>query len=128
MVIVEKNELFSVMREFNPWWETGAVPDSLPWKRSAFAELRDWIIDPPSRRAVLVTGARRVGKTTLLRQLIQKLLADGVSPRNILYLTLDHPLLKLSGIGNLLQIWRELQPNIQGMEFLFIDEVQNLTG
>ena len=100
------------------------MPDVPSWRRTAFAELRAWLSNPPARRAVLLSGARQIGKTTLLLQTIQALLADGVKPEKILYATLDHPLLKLVGIEGLLKTWREIQPKSEGTEYLLIDEIQ----
>ncbi len=123
-MIATPQELFSVLRQYNPWWDKGVVQDTPPWRRAAFAELRTWLRSPPAPRAVLLTGARQVGKTTLLLQAIESLLDDGVRPENILYATFDHPLLKLIGLEGLLKTWRELQPPTVGPEFLLLDEIQ----
>jgi len=123
-MIATQQEIFSVLRQFNPWWERPAVPDLPSWKRLAFGELHAWIAKPPARRAVLLSGARQVGKTTLLLQTIAALLNEGVNPGQIVYATLDHPLLKLVGIEGLIRTWREVQPKPAGMEYLFIDEIQ----
>lgn len=80
--------------------------------------------EPPAHRALLLTGARQVGKTTLLLQTVQALLDRGVAPSKILYATFDHPLLKLVGLDGLLNLWRELEPEGEGIEYLFLDEVQ----
>jgi predicted AAA+ superfamily ATPase len=80
--------------------------------------------EPPTHRALLLTGARQIGKTTLLLQTIQSLLAKGVSASNILYATFDHPLVKLIGLDGLLNLWRELEPEHEGVEYLFLDEIQ----
>lgn len=55
--------------------------------------------NPPAQRAVLLSGARQIGKTTLLLQTIESLLLGGVPPGQILYATFDHPLLKLAGFS-----------------------------
>lgn len=123
-MIASQQEIFSVLRQFNPWWERGTVADLPAWKRLAFAELHTWVTKPPARRAVLLSGARQIGKTTLFLQTIESLLAEGVKPEKILYATLDHPLLKLVGIEGLLKTWREVQPKAAGTEYLFIDEIQ----
>ncbi len=73
---------------------------------------------------MLLSGARQVGKTTLFLQAIDDLLAQGVSPNNILYITFDHPLLKLLGLDGLVQLWREPEPALDGPEYLFLDEIQ----
>lgn len=123
-MIATPQELFSVLRQYNPWWDKGSVPDIPPWRRAAFAELKSWLSTPPAPRAVLLTGARQVGKTTLLLQAVAELLNDGVRPENILYATFDHPLLKLIGLDALLKLWRELQAPTAGPEFLLLDEIQ----
>jgi predicted AAA+ superfamily ATPase len=73
---------------------------------------------------VLVSGARQIGKTTLLLQSIADLLGEGVPAANILYATFDHPLLKLAGIDAVLDAWRSREPRAAGPEYLFLDEAQ----
>ena len=116
-------ELIAVMRQFNPWWTGGRIQDLPPWRRAAFREIAAWISDPPAGRALLLTGARQVGKTTLFLQAIEDLLGKGVEPTNILYVTFDHPLLKLLGLDGLVQLWRELEPSRESPEYLFLDEI-----
>lgn len=72
----------------------------------------------------MLTGARQVGKTTLLLQAVDELLKNGVKPANILYATFDHPILKLAGIDAVLEAWREREPRAEGPEYLLIDEAQ----
>ena len=94
------------------------------WKRAAFHELLAWTYNPPVPRAILLSGARQVGKTTLLLQVIQSLLEKGIAPCNILYTTFDHPLIKLAGIDTVLKAWRERETKSAGEEYLFLDEAQ----
>ncbi len=82
--------------------------------------------DPPAGRALLLTGARQVGKTTLFLQAVERLLAAGVHPTNIIYATFDHPLFKLVGLEALLEIWREFEPPKEEVRYLFLDEIQVL--
>ena len=72
----------------------------------------------------MLSGARQVGKTTLILQAIQQLLQEGVPPANILYATFDHPMLKLAGIDEVIAAWREMEPRTEGSEYLFLDEAQ----
>lgn len=123
-MIGSKSDLFSVLRQFNPWWTGGRFPDLPSWRRAAFREISAWAQNPPGGRALLLSGARQVGKTTLFLQSIDELLNRGVAPSNILYATFDHPLLKLAGLDGLLQLWREVTPAADGMEYLFLDEIQ----
>ena len=123
-VIASKAELFAVLRQYNPWWSGGRFPDLPTWRRAAFREISAWAENPPAGRALLLSGARQVGKTTLYLQAIDELLNRGVAPTNILYATFDHPLLKLIGLDALLKLWREFEPVREGPEFLFLDEIQ----
>ncbi|MDR2892514.1 MAG: ATP-binding protein [Deltaproteobacteria bacterium] len=121
---ISRDELVAVLSQFNPWWRGEPIADVSPWHRTVFAELFEWVENPPAPRAVLLSGARQVGKTTLLLQAVQKLLDQGVPPSNILYATFDHPLLKLAGIDAVLEAWREREPAANGQEYLFLDEAQ----
>ena len=59
-----------------------------------------------------------------LLQVIDELLSRGVKPEKILYVTFDHPLLKLLGLDGLLDLWHEREPEGEGTEYLFLDEIQ----
>jgi predicted AAA+ superfamily ATPase len=121
---VSKEELIAVLAQFNPWWRSEPIADLPDWQRAASRELNRWINNPPVHRAILLSGARQVGKTTLLQQQIDALLKQSVSAANILYATFDHPVLKLAGIEAVLEAWREREPRVDGPEYLFLDEAQ----
>lgn len=121
---VSKDELIAVLSQFNPWWRGDGLADLPDWRRAAFDELHTWMVAPPVHRAVLLSGARQVGKTTLLLQSVDALLAIGTPAANILYVTFDHPLLKLAGIDAVIEAWRAREPRAEGVEYLFLDEAQ----
>lgn len=123
-MIVSKSELTAVLSQYNPWWAGETFSDLPAWRRAAFREIVQWLHDPPGKRALLLSGARQVGKTTLFLQAIQHLLEQGIPGNNILYVTFDHPLLKLIGLDGLLRLWREIEPERDGPEYLFLDEIQ----
>lgn len=121
---VSKEELITILAQFNPWWRGEPVSDLPEWKRAAFRELDSWMTTPPAPRAVLLSGARQIGKTTLILQTVDALLKSGVPAANILYATFDHPLLKLAGIDAVIDAWRAREPKVDGPEYLFLDEAQ----
>jgi predicted AAA+ superfamily ATPase len=123
-MIASTPELFAILRQYNPWWVGGRFPDLPLWRRVVFREIAAWMENPPGGRALLLSGARQVGKTTLYLQAIDELLDQGVPPSNILYATFDHPLLKPVGLDHLLRLWREFEPVREGPEYLFLDEIQ----
>lgn len=121
---VSKEELVAVLAQFNPWWRSEAIADLPKWRRAAFRELHAWMTAPPAPRAVMLSGARQIGKTTLLLQAADALLGAGVPAANILYATFDHPILKLAGIDAVTDAWREREPRAEGPEYLLLDEAQ----
>lgn len=121
---IPKEDLIAILVQFNPWWKNERLTTLSPWKRAPFKELFTWTVNPPVPRAIMVSGPRQVGKTTLVLQVIEELINQGVPPGNILYTTFDHPLIKLAGVDAVLRTWRERETKRAGTEFLFLDEAQ----
>lgn len=119
----EKQEVLNVLHGFNPWWSGKAcvVPD---FRRIAFEACRTYLEDTSLRRAVLLSGPRRVGKTTVLQQIADSLVRSGRDPRSILYLSLDHPLIKLLSIRKILSLYTEAVHPQSREAFLLFDEIQ----
>jgi hypothetical protein len=126
---IPKTELFGILQEFNPWWAGQPIGDLPSWERSAAAQVWRWVEDTGSRRMLLLTGARQVGKTTIFRQVIRRLLKQGFPAPNIVYATFDHPILKLSGIERTIGAWEELYPASPDQpRMFFLDEIQFIEG
>jgi uncharacterized protein len=123
-MVVTQDEIYKVLNQFNPWWRGLPVGDLPNWQRAAYKALWAWVSAPPTRRAVLLSGARQIGKTTLMLQAVDALLKKGTAPSNIIYATFDHPILKLAGIDAVLDAWRERVAAAPGQSFLFLDEAQ----
>lgn len=125
MAIVTTENILKLLYSYNPWWrETGMPKEHVrPMKRFAFFEAWRMLNYKDIRRFVLLSGARRVGKTTLLYQMIEKLLDEGVPCKNILYVTFDHPLLKFATMDALMEMYKN---NVSGVGpyYLFFDEIQ----
>ena len=125
MAITTKESILKVLSAYNPWWKTGAVNPKLSktYKRFAFYEAMKWLDEPDIRRIVVLTGTRRVGKTTIQYQMIERLLQRGVSPQKIVFISMDHPMLKLSDFNDILECYHE---NVYADQdcYYFFDEVQ----
>jgi len=121
--LIEHQELVSVLQGFNPWWAGRALPVPT-FRRLAFEACRTYLTNPTLKRAVLLSGPRRVGKTTVLYQLAEDLLASGVEARSILYLSLDHPVLKLLGLRDILDLYHQHIHAEDRPAVLLLDEVQ----
>jgi predicted AAA+ superfamily ATPase len=121
------DELHAEVRGQNPWWESSRVPGGLlkPFHRSAFYEALRFVDNGSSDRAVMILGARRVGKTKILYQLINHLLGKKIDPRRILFLSLDNPLFQFPNLRQLLeQAARCAGISTTDFQFIFIDEIQ----
>ncbi len=121
---IEREELVAILAKFNPWWRGDQIPDLPIWKRASFGELYKWVKNPPAARATFLSGARQIGKTTLIMQAIDNLIKDGVPVSNIFYATFDHPLLKLAGVDDAIEAWRQREVKQEGIEYIFLDEAQ----
>ena len=125
MAIISKENILKVLTAFNPWWKTGAVNPKMSktYKRFAFHEAMKRLDQADIRRTVVLTGTRRVGKTTIQYQMMEALLERGVAPQKIVFISMDHPMLKLSGVDEVLECYHE---NIYAEQdvYYFFDEIQ----
>jgi predicted AAA+ superfamily ATPase len=116
-------EIVAVLHGFNPWWAGRPTP-SYAFRRLAFEACRRHLANTELRRAVLLSGPRRVGKTTILQQLAADAITNGREPRSVLYLSLDHPLLKLVTLRAILALYAEHVHREGAAALLLLDEVQ----
>jgi len=119
----DQNEVLRVLQGFNPWWQGRSlrVP---PFKRLAYFAARRHLDDPSLHRAILLSGPRRVGKTTILSQVAADLVGEGTEPASVLYLSLDHPLLKLVRLERILRTYHENVYPEGKPATLLLDEIQ----
>lgn len=125
MAIVSDEQVIKVLRQYNPWWRTPSAikEESKPQKRLAYYQALKMMRHKSIRRFVILSGVRRVGKTTIMYQIIENLLDEGVNPKNIFYVTFDNPILKLVNVESVLAIYESLYP-IEGTRYIFFDEIQ----
>lgn len=75
----------------------------------------------------VLTGVRRCGKSSLMLTIVDELIAKGVSAENIIYLDLDRrEYRKVTDDDQLERLIEEKSKGIEGIKYLFIDEVQNV--
>lgn len=117
------NEVRRVLQGFNPWW-AGRKSTSPEFRRLAFGVCRRLLEDESLRRAVLLSGPRRVGKTTILLQIADWLVKKGRDPLGIFYISLDHPLLKLLPLTDILRLYHDAVYPEGKPVILLMDEVQ----
>jgi predicted AAA+ superfamily ATPase len=81
------------LRQENPWWATGGVDeDYLQMQKRLYFELFYPLVEDISiKRAVILMGPRRVGKTVLLYHTIDALIKHGINPHQIAYISIENP-------------------------------------
>ena len=124
-MITSNENILKLLSATNPWWKTGTVTKDFakPSKRFAYHEAMKILEHPDIRRTVILTGARRIGKTTIMYQMIDALLKNGVEPTRIVYISFDHPLLKLAQFNDILETYHQnIYPNDD--MYYFFDEIQ----
>jgi len=129
MAITTKEQILKVLKGFNPWWTTGSVHPGLlkEYRRFAYYEAMRRLDQIDIRRTVVLTGTRRVGKTTIEYQMIDTLLKRGIEPSRIVFISMDHPMLKLSNLNDILECYHENVWPSQDV-FYFFDEIQYASG
>ena len=125
MAVATKEQILKVLKAFNPWWITGVVhPDfTKTYRRFAYYEAMKRLEQTDLRRTVVLSGTRRVGKTTIQYQMIDTLLKKGIPPQSIIFISMDHPMLKLSGLNDILECYHaNIWPGKNC--YYFFDEIQ----
>lgn len=127
MAIVSDERVLTQLRRYNQWW-SGSHKPAPTFHRVAFRRCYDLLTREDWDRAVLLSGPRRVGKSTILHQVAHRLIRDGHDPRSVLYATLDDNILKLAGIEGAIRAFQENVWPSGKPAFLLLDEVHYAHG
>lgn len=124
---VSNQQIAEHLKRLNPWWQSRRVDEATAALRPrAYLEpVRQLMLDTGLRRAVVLLGPRRVGKTILIRHLIARLLESGVAGQRIGYVEMDHPLLHGQSLEALVRQIEAVAPAGEGTRYLFFDEIQS---
>jgi uncharacterized protein len=119
-------ENFTALMKYN-FWE-GNVPELGYYRKDYTDKIFDYT---GSKLVKVLVGQRRTGKSYILRQIAHRLIEGGVNPRNIFYINKEFTdfdfIIDYKELEVLLKLYREkLKP--EGKVWLFIDEVQNISG
>lgn len=124
MKAISNIDIASRIKRDNPWWSNADYrpPEgSLP-NRTYFAPFAGIALDERIKRAVVLLGPRRVGKTVMIKQLVSKALEDGWDANRILYASIDTPVYS----GTSLEQFLSLLPSTDGRALVIFDEIQYL--
>jgi uncharacterized protein len=119
-------EFFKVLEKYN-FWDGKSIQTG--FSRSFYLDkIRNFM---GNRLVKVLMGQRRAGKSYILRQIIDQLILSGTNPKNIFYLNKEQfEFDKIAGSNELIELisFYRKTLKIEGKVFLFLDEVQEITG
>ena len=128
--LLEK-QVIGRLRLDNPWWtEKEIAPFYAQMHPRLYLDIfYPLVAESDLRRAIILMGPRRVGKTVMIFHAIQRLLANGVSPQNIIYISVETPIynqILLEQLFNLAKRALGKSENSTEQFYVFFDEIQYL--
>lgn len=130
MFEIAKEDIISRLQFDNPWWVAGKkgkiIYEDTP-RRKYFETFSQNILDTSVRRAIVLMGPRRVGKTVMVYHSIRMLLDSDISAEHILYISLETPIYTGLTLERILSYFQELFDHGRSSKlFVFFDEIQYL--
>ena len=109
-----------VLKEYNPWWYEPYTSDTI--RRSKYLDRLMDNID--NKNIIVITGLRRVGKTTIIKQMITELLRNKTPSKNIFYVSVDNFELRTHSIREIIDGYREINKiPMDEKSYIFLDEI-----
>lgn len=110
----------------NLWWTQPAIklPEAAYPRRIYFSAFCALAMNFDIRRASVLLGPRRVGKTVMIRQTIAEALATGFKNTNILYASIDAPIYAGFPLERFMQFFENF--SIEEKYIVIFDEIQYL--
>ncbi len=91
---ISKKQVLDRIRFENPWWVEGKIEEdyqAMP-RRLYFELFKPLVYERDIRRAVVLMGPRRVGKTVMLYHMVQDMIDKGIDPMKIIFITIENPI------------------------------------
>lgn len=126
------SEVVGILRDLNPWWETGKLRTPAPRYHRRGVEGIIQRLKKKTGLIEVIRGPRQVGKTTAIEQAIESLLALSTDKHDILFIRFDQEVLRESP-GGLRAILSWYQKSIRRRPFetgkpsyILLDEIHKL--
>jgi len=121
---MQRDEILRILVDWNYW---GNYKDE-SIERKEYIKNIDHLLK--TKEILVIKGARRAGKSTLILQFIKKLMENGMDEKNILVVNFEDPRFKNLNLELLDKIYNtyleELQPDTG--HYVVLDEVQEIDG
>ncbi len=91
---ISKKQVIDRIKFENPWWVSGHIEDDYNemQRRLYFDLFKGLVYEKSIRRAIVLMGPRRVGKTVMLFHLVEDLISEGINPKKIIFITIENPI------------------------------------
>jgi len=126
---IPTSKILERLRFENPWWRTNQVAPEIEamHRRLYFSLFFPLVEDISIRRALILMGPRRVGKTVMMHHAISELLGKAVQAQAIQFIGIDNPIYINMSLEELL-ISAGRAAGYEDMEgrYVFFDEIQYL--
>ena len=128
--VLEK-QIIGRLRMDNPWWTEGEIPSFYKemTPRLYLDIFYPLVRDVDVKRALILMGPRRVGKTVMIYHTIDRLIRDGVSPKNIIYISVETPIYNQIYLEQLFVLSKQILGKAEKRDeefYVFFDEIQYL--
>lgn len=124
---ISKKQVLDRIRFENPWWVDGHIEDDyneMP-RRLYFEVFKPLVYERDIRRAVVLMGPRRVGKTVMLFHLVEDMIENGINPKKIIFITIENPIYNTISLEQLF-IYAKEATGIKDKSdwYIIFDEIQ----
>ncbi len=127
---ISSDDILKRLRAENPWWDGNSIgtPYQAYTPRPYFKLFLPLVRNRLVRRAVVMMGPRRVGKTVMIYHTVQELIRQGVPSKAICYFSVDHPIYNGLSLEKFLQYYGQCcEVDYKSAEiYAFFDEIQYL--
>jgi hypothetical protein len=124
---ISKKQVLDRIRFENPWWISGEIEDdynAMP-RRLYFDLFKPLVYEREIRRAVVLMGPRRVGKTVMLFHLVHDLIQNGIDPKKIIFITIENPIYNNISLEQLFTYAKEAAGLTEEKDWhIIFDEIQ----
>ena len=119
---MNKNEILEVLEDWNFWRKDQDTGFPRLQYLKQLQSLKD------SNQIIVITGARRCGKSYLMRGFAKKLISEGISKDNILFVNFEDPRFHRLDTDLLQKIYETYLESLnpKGSIYIFLDEIQEI--
>lgn len=127
MLTIDEEDIRRRLARDNPWWVDPkiTVPEARMPRRVYFKPFLNLALRSDVKRATVLLGPRRVGKTVMIKQLVAELISTGFDPDRILFASIDTPVYSTVSLEKFLDYMPSAK-NEAVPKVVIFDEIQYL--